>query len=180
MIWLVNSSPSFYPIILQRKFYNSKKQLYQGITQWCQKITVQEHLFGEFTLVHLTFGLCTSPTDNSSFTYHSFNGPNMCAVENFQRLRFGNSQSTDKFKGKPKIVSLPKISQQCLRLHLHCTPYTRSMSHPDTSKCVDLPPITTKSSPHCCIKRRTTFWNWRSKIYRNKPVPNKWYIRYPQ
>ena len=36
-------------------------------------ITVQEHLVGEFTRVHLTFGLCTSPTDTFHFTYQPFN-----------------------------------------------------------------------------------------------------------
>ena len=34
-----------------------------------QQITVQEHIFGEFTLAPLTFGPCTSPTDTFPFTY---------------------------------------------------------------------------------------------------------------
>ena len=34
-----------------------------------QKITVKEHLFGEFALTTLTFGPCTSPTDTFPFTY---------------------------------------------------------------------------------------------------------------
>ena len=62
--------------------------------------------FGEFALVRLTFGLCTYPTDTPPFTYHPFNGPGMYAVENFQRLRFGNSQSPDKFTGKPKRTTI--------------------------------------------------------------------------
>ena len=37
-----------------------------------QQITVQEHMFREFALVPLTFGLCTSPTDTFPFTYHFF------------------------------------------------------------------------------------------------------------
>ena len=57
------------------------------------------------------FFLCTSPTDTFPFTYHPFNGPGMCAVDNFQRLRFGNSRSPDNFAGKPKIVS----SQESLK-----------------------------------------------------------------
>ena len=35
-----------------------------------QQITVQEHLFGEFTLATLTFAPCTSPTDTLPFTFH--------------------------------------------------------------------------------------------------------------
>ena len=34
-----------------------------------------EHLVGEFALVHLTFGSCTSPTNSVHFTYHPFNAP---------------------------------------------------------------------------------------------------------
>ena len=40
-----------------------------------------------------------------------FPSTNICAVEDIQRLRFGISKSPDKFTGKPKIVSHPKISQ---------------------------------------------------------------------
>ena len=107
MIWLVNSSLYFYSITSQHNISNRKIQLCQGRTEWCQQITVQEHLFDEFVLVHLTFGSCTSPTETSPFTYHPFNGPGMCAVDNFQRLIFGNSQSPENFKRKPEIVSLP-------------------------------------------------------------------------
>ena len=112
MIWLVNSSLSFYPIYFQREFYNRKTQFCQGRTQWYQQITVEEHIFYEFTLVHLTFGSCTSSTDTFPFTYHPFNGPGMCAVENFQHLIFGNSKSTKNFTGKPKLVSLLKTSHE--------------------------------------------------------------------
>ena len=96
--------------------------------------------------------------------------PGMCAVDNFQPLRFVNSQSPDKFTGKPKIFSLPTSSQesvkknQGLRLYLHCAPSMRSMAHPNISKCVDLLPITMQYSPHWCRKRRINFRNWRSKI----------------
>ena len=45
---------------------------------------------------------CTSPTDTLPFTYQPFNGPSMCAVDNFQRLIFSNSRSPDKFTGKRK------------------------------------------------------------------------------
>ena len=102
LIWLVNSSLSFYLISSQRDFSNRKKQWCQGRTKWCQKITVLEHLVGEFALVHLNFGSCTSPTDTFPFTYHPFNGPGMCAVDNLQRLIFGNSRSPDKFTGTRK------------------------------------------------------------------------------
>ena len=115
MIWLVNSSLYFYPITPEREFSNCEMQLYQGRTQWCQQITVQEHIFGEFVIVHLTFGSWTSLTDTFPFTYHPFNGPSMCAVDNFQPLIFGNNQSPDKLTGKPKIASLPKILQESVK-----------------------------------------------------------------
>ena len=115
MVWLVNSSLYFYPITLQRECSNRKTQLCHVITQWCQQITVKEHLSGEFALVHLTFSFCISPTDTFPFTYHPFNGPGMCAVDNLQRLRFDNSQSPDKFTGKPKIVSLRTSSQESVK-----------------------------------------------------------------
>ena len=110
-----NSSLYFYPITPQHKCSNHNIQLCQGRTQWCQQITVQEHLFGEFALVQLTFYSCTYPTDNSPFTYYTFNGPGMCAVEKFQCLRFGNSQSPDMFMGKPKIISLLNSPQESLK-----------------------------------------------------------------
>ena len=80
------------------------------------KITVQENIFGKFTLVHVTFGSFTSPTDTFPFAYHPFNGLDMCAVEDFQHLIFDNSQSPDKFTGKLKIVSHLKFSKQILKL----------------------------------------------------------------
>ena len=49
------------------------------------------------------------------FTYHPFNVPRMCAVDNFQRLIFGNSQSSENFTRKPKIISLPKNSQESVK-----------------------------------------------------------------
>ena len=76
---------------------------------------MDEHLFSEFALAHPTFGLCTYPTETFHFTYHPFNGPEMCAVDNFQRSIFGNSQSPEKFTGKPKIVSLPTSSQESVQ-----------------------------------------------------------------
>ena len=56
--------------------------------------------------MHLTFGLCTPPTDTFPFTYHPFNGPNICRVENSQCLRFGNSCSPEKF-----TVNLKRITR---------------------------------------------------------------------
>ena len=118
-IWLVKSSLSFYPITSQREFYNRKTQLCQGRTQWCQQITVQEHIFGEFAIVHLTCGFCTSATDIFPFTYHPFIGPGMCAVENFQKLRFGNSQSPDKFTENPKRTTITKNPPMGRRISRH-------------------------------------------------------------
>ena len=72
-----------------------------------QQITVKEHIFGEFVLVNLTFGSCTSPTENIF-------SRTTCAIDNFQRLIFVNSQSCDKFTRNPKIVSHPTSSQESL------------------------------------------------------------------
>ena len=62
-----------------------------------QKITVEEHIFGEFALSTLTFGLCTSPTDNFPFTYlfsyvpisirDPLNCSTICTEYDFQRLQ---------------------------------------------------------------------------------------------
>ena len=66
--------------------------------------------------------------------------PTTCIVDDLQRLRFSNSQSPDKFKGKPKIVSHPTSSQDSLKQKSTFTftlrtiyPSTRSMAHPDIS-----------------------------------------------
>ena len=49
------------------------------------------------------------------FTYHPLNGPSMCAVDNLQCLRFGNSQSLNKFTGNPKTSILPTSSQESVK-----------------------------------------------------------------
>ena len=67
-----------------------------------------------------------------------FPSPNTCAVDDFQRLRFGNSQSPEKFTGNPKIFSHPISSQESLKHKSTFTftlrtiyPSTRSMAQPD-------------------------------------------------
>ena len=67
---------------------------------------MQEYIFGDFTLVNITFGLWNSPTDTFPFTYQPFDGPGMRAVDNFQFLIFGNSQSPNKFTGKQKRTTI--------------------------------------------------------------------------
>ena len=69
--------------------------------------------------MHLTFGSCTSPTDTFPFTYHPFNGPGMCSVDNFQCLIFGNSQSPDNFTGKPKRTTITTKSPMGRRIRRH-------------------------------------------------------------
>ena len=44
-----------------------------------------------------------------------FNVRIMCAVDDFQRFIFGNSQSSNKFSGNTKIVSHPTSSQESLK-----------------------------------------------------------------
>ena len=61
-----------------------------------QQITVEEHIFGAFALASLTFGPCTSTSDNFPFTYHfppvpiSISKPFNCSpiftIHNFQRF----------------------------------------------------------------------------------------------
>ena len=76
MILFVNSTLSFYLIILQREFLIIKNSgvreelIYLPfflLTQ-LQQINTEEHIFGEYALVHLTFGLCTPPTAKFPFT----------------------------------------------------------------------------------------------------------------
>ena len=80
-----------------------------------QKITLQEHIFGDFALAHIIFDLFNSPNDTFPFTYHPLTVCTMCAVDNFQRFRFVNSQSSDKFVGKPKIFIHPTSSRESLK-----------------------------------------------------------------
>ena len=103
-ILLVNISLYISPITFHHDVSNHITQLYQGRTQRCQKLTLEEHIFGQFALAHLTFGSCTSPTYTFPFTYLSFKGTGMWTVDNFQHLIFGNSQSPNQFTGNPKIV----------------------------------------------------------------------------
>ena len=104
-IWLINSTLSFYLIISHCEFFNRKKSgvkeelsniLSFHMTQ-LQQITVEEHIFGEFALANLTFGMCTSTTDTVPFTYEflslpsSNSHPLKCSpiyrVDNFQRFQ---------------------------------------------------------------------------------------------
>ena len=66
--------------------------------------------------------------------------PTTCGVDDFQCLRFGNSQSPNKFTGKPKIVSHPTSTQESLKHKSTLTftlrtiyPSTRSVAQPDIS-----------------------------------------------
>ena len=94
-----------------------------------QQITVQEHIFCEFTLAHLTFDACKSPTETFPFNYHSFNGRTMCALDDFQCLIFENSQSSNKFTGKPKIFSDPTSSQKSLKQQINVYIYITHRLH---------------------------------------------------
>ena len=44
---------------------------------------------------------------------------NTCAVDNFQRLIFGNIQSPENFTGNPKIFSQPTSSQESLNTQIN-------------------------------------------------------------
>ena len=124
-----------------------------------QKITDQEHIFDEFALAHLTFWIWTSLTDIPP-------SPNTWAVDNFQRLRFDNSQSPDKFTGSPKTVIHPKRFTGKFKPQINVYIY---IAHRLLNNNVN-------GSLHCCNTRRTTFRYWPSKIDHNKSVLSEWYI----
>ena len=48
--------------------------------------------------MHITFGSCTSPTETFPFAYHPCDSPGMCAVDNFQGLRFVKLQFHRKYE----------------------------------------------------------------------------------
>ena len=132
---------------------------------------MQEHLVGEFALVHLTFGSCTSPTDTFPFTYHPFNGPGMCVVENLQRLRFGNSRSPDKFTGKQKTKIIFTLTFKL------CTIYEVNGTAQYIERCspaTDNDAIITALLHHEEDNFSKLTDENRSKIDRNKSIPNKW------
>ena len=141
---------------------------------------MQGYLFGEFVLVQLTFCLCNPPTDTPPFTYYPFNGPGMCAVYYFQRLRFGNSQSPENFTGKPKIVS----SQENLK-HKSTFKFTFTLRtvYDVNGTALYLERCSPATDNYAIIDAllqhekdnfsKLTVKN-RSKINHNKSVPNKW------
>ena len=93
-----------------------------------QQITVQEHLFGAFAHAPPTFGPCTSPTDTFPFTYHFpsmsipicryLNCSPICVVDNFQRLQ------------RPGMCAVYNF--QCLRFCSLLTSSQESVNHKST------------------------------------------------
>ena len=169
IIWLVNSSLYFYLVTSEREFSNCKKKWCQGRNQWCQQITVQEHIFGEFAIVHLTFGTCTSPTDTFHFTYHSFIGPGMCSVDNFRRLRFGSLPTSSQESVKHKSTFMFTFTL--------CTIYEANITAQNLESCW---PATNNNAILAALLQhkednfsKMTDKN-RSEIDRNKSVPKKW------
>ena len=94
--------------------------------------------FGDFSFVYLTFGSCTYPTGTSSFTYHPFNVSTMCVLDYIQHLIFFNIQSSNKFKGKPKIVS--HYSQESLKQQINI--YINIAHHPRGQRHIPVSPQT--------------------------------------
>ena len=88
-------------LVCNASFIIVKKQWCQGRSRLCQQITVQEHTFCEFALVHL-------PNWHFSLHLPPLQRPGMCAVYNFERLRF---------------CSLPTRSQESVKQKLTCTIY---------------------------------------------------------
>ena len=84
----------------------------------------------------------------------------MCAVDDFQRLIFENSQSSDKFAWKPKIVSDPNISQERLKeqinVYIYIAHHIRGQWHiliyPQTVK---TPLLERYSFPVTCLTHKS-------------------------
>ena len=102
MIWLVNSTLSFIPLVHNASFkiiMNSGVRIELNYLPFSlliqlQKNIVEEHLFGVFSLATLTFGTCTSPTDTFPFNYlftsvtiyicYPLNCSTIWVIDNFQ------------------------------------------------------------------------------------------------
>ena len=134
--------------------------------------------------MHLIFGLCTFPTDTFPFTCYPFNGPGMCLVDNLQRLIFVNSQSPNKFTGKPKIFRLPTSLQESIK-HKSTFMFTfifRTIYEVnDTALYLERFLTTTNNNAILAILLHHKEDNFlklmvknRSKIDCNKYIPNKW------
>ena len=95
-IWLVNRSLYFYVNSSQREFSNRKTVVSGKKSVMSKKITVQEHLVGEFALAHLTFCSCISPT----YTFH------FTVIAPAQRFRFGSlpTSSQERVKQESTIM----------------------------------------------------------------------------
>ena len=107
--------------------------------------------------------------------------PTTCAVDNFQRLRFGNSQSPDKFTGKPKIVSHPTSSQESVKkinVYIYIAHHLQGKLHSPISRkvfpCHHNDAIVAALLQHNEDNFSKLTDENRSKIDRNKYVPNKW------
>ena len=76
-----------------------------------------------------------------------FPSPTTFVVDNFQRLRFGNSQSPDKFTGNPK-TQINIYIYIAHHLPIYEVNGTDLYQGHLSTKGLDLPPILTQSSPH--------------------------------
>ena len=134
--------------------------------------------------------LCTSPLVRASpqltLSLHlqPLQCPVMCAVDNFWRLIFYNSQSPDKFTGNPLIVSLPTSSQESMK----CKPtftftftlriiYEVNGTAQYIKRCwpsTNNDAILSVSSQHKEDNFSKLTVKNRSKIDCNKSIPNKW------
>ena len=128
---------------------------------------MEKYIIGEFALVQLTFGSCTSPTDTFPLTYHPFNCLDVCAVDNFQRLRFGNSRSPDNVKHKSMFMF--SFTFHTIYGVNGTDQYTERCS-PNTDNDAILTTLLHYQEDNFS---KLTDKN-RSKIDRNKYVPNKW------
>ena len=120
------------------------------------------------------------PNWHFPFIYHPFDGPIMCMVDHSQRLRFYNCQSPDKFPGKPKIVR----SQESLKrkptftftftlrniYNVNGTALYLESCSPATNNDAIIAVLLQNKEDNLS---KLTVKN-RSKIDRNKSVPNKW------
>ena len=124
--------------------------------------------------------LCTSPLVRAPPQLTPFPSPTTCAVENSQRWKFGNSQSLDKFTGKPKtqINIYIYIAHHLTIYEVNGTAISPDIKniHIQSSINKGFWPATDNDAilAELLQPKEDNFWNWRSKIDCNKYVPNKW------
>ena len=128
----VNSTLTFYLVSSQREFLTIKTVVSGNnlvIFHFFFRHNCNKSLWQNIFLV--ISHLCASPLVRAPPQLPLSPSSTTCAVDNFQLLIFGNSQSPDKFTGKPTIVSHPTSSQEILK-HKSTFTFTLRTIYPST------------------------------------------------